>query len=265
MSESTQSVVRRLTAVAVLVGLVAAAAPYAQRRYGQSESYYGNVQYDGKFTFVRMSYNFTLRSRRGFQSEAPWAHDYPYGEHSFLKILTAVSNVPAHVDETSIMTFSDPEMFKFPVIYLVEPGFWQMSDSDVVGLRGYLLKGGFLIVDDFPGGGRFGDAWPQFDSQMSRVFPEGRWIEITIDHPMFHSFYEIDPHEVPQSYEMGGAPQFWALFEENDPNKRMLVIANYRNDLSEFWEYVEKGMSPTPETNESYKVGINQFIYGITH
>ena len=251
---------RAAVAVAVLVGLVAVAAPYAQRRYGQLQSYSGNVQYDGKFTFVRMSYEFASFSRRGFGRQAPWAHDYPFGEHSFLKILTSISNVSAHVDETSIMGFSDPDMFKFPVIYLIEPGYWAMSESDVVGLRNYLAKGGFMIVDDFPR-----DAWSQFDLQMSRVFPENKWIEITIEHPIFHSFFEIDPHEVPQSYNLGGPPQFWAMFEENDPTKRMLVIANYQNDLSEFWEYVEQGFSPTPATNESYKVGINQFIYGITH
>ena len=50
------------------------------------------------------------------------------------------------------MRFSDPELFKFPVAYLVEPGFWYMSESDVTNLRAYLLKGGFLIVDDFPSG-----------------------------------------------------------------------------------------------------------------
>jgi hypothetical protein len=252
---------RATVVMGVLVGMVAVAVPYAQRRYGQSQSYSGNVQYDGKFTFVRMSYNTGLSGfRRGRGGGDPWSHDYPYGEHSFLKILTSISNVAAHVEESSIMGFSDPDMFRFPVIYLVEPGYWAMSESDVVGLRNYLAKGGFMIVDDFPSW-----AWGQFDTQMARVFPANKWIEITIEHPIFHSFFEIDPHEVPQSYNLGGPPQFWAMFEDNDPTKRMLVIANYQNDLSEFWEYVEQGFSPTPATNESYKVGINQFIYGITH
>jgi hypothetical protein len=249
---------RAATAVVLLVGLVAVAVPVAQRRYGSSRSYSGNVQYDGKFTFVRMSYSmgFGRRSR----GQEPWAHDYPYGEHNFLKILTSISNVSAHVDETSIMPFDDPDLFRFPVAYLVEPGYWSLRDAEVVALRQYLTKGGFLIVDDFPGW-----SWQNFDLQMSRVFPEGRWIEIGTEHPIFHSFFEIDPSMVPQSYDLGGRPQFWALFEGNDPQKRMLVIANYQNDLSEFWEYVEQGFSPTPATNESYKVGINQFIYGITH
>ncbi|HSG00669.1 MAG TPA: DUF4159 domain-containing protein [Vicinamibacterales bacterium] len=257
---TTVSLGAALLAVVALVGVAAVAVPEAQRRYGQSQSYYGNVTYDGKFTFVRMSYDTPLRSRRGFGREASWAHDYPLGEYNFLKILTSVSNVRAHVDESSIMDFSDPEMFRFPVLYLVEPGYWLMSDEDVTHLRAYLSKGGFLIVDDFPD-----RAWYNFEQQMARVFPDKKWIEITIDHPMFHSFFEIDPHEVPQSYNLGARPEFWALFEENDPTKRMLVIANYQNDLSEFWEYSDQGRYFVSETNESYKVGVNQFIYGITH
>jgi len=245
--------------VALLVGLVAVAGPIAQRRYGSSAQYAGNVTYDGKFTFVRVSYSAGFGGR-GFRQGAPWAHDYPYGEHNFLKILAAVSNVPLHVGETSIMALSDPDLFKFPVAYLVEPGYWYMGEEEMLGLRNYLTKGGFLIVDDFPG-----NAWYNFDLQMSRVFPQLKWIEIGLEHAIFHSFFEIDPHEVPQSYNLGGPPMFFALFENNDPSKRMLAIANYQNDLSEFWEAVETGFRPTPETNESYKVGINQFIYGITH
>lgn len=251
----TAGPLRGSVAVALLVGLVAVAGPLAQRRYGSSAQYAGNVQYDGKFTFVRISYN-TGMSRRG----APWAHDYPYGEHNFLKILTAVSNVPAHVGESSIVALDDPDLFKFPVAYLVEPGYWYMAETEMIGLRNYLTKGGFLIVDDFPG-----NAWYNFDQQMSRVFPHLKWIEIGLEHAIFHSFFEIDPHEVPQSYNLGGPPMFFALFEDNDTTKRMLAIANYQNDLSEFWEAVETGFRPTRETNESYKVGINQFIYGITH
>jgi len=175
--------------------------------------------------------------------------------------MTSISNMSSHVDASSIMSFSDPELFKFPVAYLVEPGYWYMSDTDVTTLRDYLLKGGFLIVDDFPS-----RAWSQFDLQMSRVFPEGRWIELDPTHPIFHSFFEIDSFDIiPQAYNLGGRPIFMALFEDNDPKKRMYAIANYQNDLSEFWEFSEQGRYLVQDSNEAYKLGINQFIYGITH
>ena len=251
----------RMTLVAGVVGIAAiagTATTLAQRpgSYSQRQSYTGNVRYDGKFVFVRMSYPF------GGRQGAPWAHDYPVGEEHFLKILTSISNVDAHISESSIMSFSDPELFKFPVAYLVEPGFWYMSESDVTTLRAYLQKGGFLIVDDFPQ-----RAWGNFEQQMARVFPDLHWTELTdAKHAIFHSFFEINSLDiVPMAYNLGDKPRFMALFEDNDPSKRMVAIANYQNDLSEFWEFSEVGRYLVQDSNEAYKVGVNQFIYGITH
>jgi len=251
---------RRVTFAVMMLAVIAGVATTfaqrpAQRRESSSQSYSGNVRYDGRFVFIRMSYPFS--GGRG----APWAHDYPVGEEHFLKLLTSITNMQSHVDASSIMSFSDPELFKFPVAYLVEPGYWYMSDTDVTTLRDYLLKGGFLIVDDFPN-----RAWAQFDLQMSRVFPEGKWIELDPKHPIFHSFFEIDSFDIiPQAYNLGGRPIFMAMFEDNDPTKRMYAIANYQNDLSEFWEFSEQGRYLVQDSNEAYKLGINQFIYGITH
>ena len=251
---------RALVVMAIVVVAVAAGAvtTWAQRSTyrPQSQSYTGNVRYDGKFTFVRMSYPWFGRQ------EPAWAHDYPYGENNFMKLFTAISNVSAHVDTSSVMSFSDPDLFKFPVAYLCEPGFLQLSEMDVTSLRAYLTKGGFLIVDDFPN-----RQWGSFEVQMNRVFPEARWIELTdTSHPIFHSFFEINSLSiVPMAYNLGDRPRFLALFEDNDMNKRMLAIANYQNDLSEFWEYSATGRYLVSDNNEAYKVGVNQFIYGITH
>lgn len=212
-----------------------------------------NIAYDGKFTFVRMSY--PTYGRR----EAKWLHDYPIGEQNFMTIFSTITNAPSHVEGSNILSFGDPEMFKYPVIYLCEPGDWELSAEEAVNLHDYLAKGGFMIVDDFPY-----QAWRNFDLQMSRAFPTAQWIELDAAHPMFHSFFEIDPLTVHQSY-MGGRPQFFGLFEDNDPTKRLLVVANYNNDLSEYWEASTTGYSVVAPSNEAYKIGVNQFIYAITH
>ena len=238
----------------ILLAVLAGASLLAQR-YGGYQTFSGNVRYDGKFTFVRMSYSWF--DRRG----PAWAHDYPTGETHFMKILTTISNVTGHTDGTSILAFNDPEMFKFPLLYLCEPGYWQASDDDINSLRNFLLKGGFLVVDDFPSW-----AWGNFDQQIARVFPQGRWIELTPEHPIFHSFFEINSFDIiPQAYNLGGRPIFRAMFEDNDPTKRMYIIANYQNDISEFWEFSEQGIYPIDSTNEAYKIGVNEFVYGITH
>jgi len=248
-----------LVIVLLSVGLVAST--FAQRAGrggggGAFRSFTANTPYDGKFTFVRMSYP------AGFGRGGPaWAHDYPTGEVHFMKILTAVANVTAHVEETNILDFGDPEMFKYPVIYLVEPGYWQMTPEQVKSLREYLLKGGFLIVDDFPSW-----AWQQFDLQMSQVLPEGQWIDLDVNHPIWHSFFEIPSLNLPPPYPQLGAQAIYrALFEDNDPNKRMYVIANYQTDISEYWEWSETGYKPVDENNDAYKYGVNEFVYAITH
>ena len=99
-----------------------------------------------------------------------------------------------------------------------------------------------------------------------RVFPEGKWIQLDNTHPIFHSFFEInDINNIPTAYNLGSGPQFWALFEDNDPKKRMLCVANYMNDISEFWEFSESGRYIVQESNLAYKFGVNEFVYGLTH
>ena len=193
------------TAVIVLLALTAGATALAQRGgyggFGNQRGYMPNVRYDGRFVFVRMSYPWNGRGM------GKWSHDYPVGEEHFLKIMTAVSNLRPHVEASSVMSFDDPEMFKFPVIYLVEPGDWWLSDAEVIALRAYLSKGGFLIVDDFPI-----QAWPNFDLQMSRVFPEAQWHDLDLSHPMFHTFFEVTTLPIP-AYNLGGQPIFRALYQ----------------------------------------------------
>lgn len=260
MGAGVTPMARRVLAIAA-VGVLVGTTALAQRGGGlgrpRFSSASNNQPYDGRFVFVRMSYSTGM----GFGGRgAPWAHDYPVGEANFLKILTAVTDVPVNLDGTNVLAFDDPEIFKFPVVYLVEPGYWQMTDEQVVTLRNYLLKGGFLIVDDFPYWG-----WEQFALQMSRVFPDLEWRDLDVTHPIFHSFFDIATLDIVPAYPaLGERPIFRALFRDNDVTSRMYVVANYQNDLSEFWEVSDEGFYPIAETNEAYKVGVNQFIYGMT-
>jgi hypothetical protein len=253
---------RIAAAAVILAGLVGAVTISAQRggyRYqAPAQSYSGNVRYDGRFVFIRMSYPW------GYGRGAPWAHDYPRGEEHFLKILSELTSVSAHTDESSIFGWSDPELYKFPVAYMAEPGYWSMSDSDVAALRAYLTKGGFLILDDFRDSRR-GSEWSNVELQVSRAFPEGRWVDLDATHPIFHSFFEIDSLDIiPQAYDQG-RPIFRGLFEDNDPHKRLMIVAAFNTDISEFWEWSDTGYAPIEANNEAYKLGVNLFIYGMTH
>ena len=138
------------------------------------------------------------------------------------------------------MGLSDPELFKFPVAYMAEPGFWSMSDDEARALRDYLHEGRLPDPRRLPRP-RLGQ---RRAADVSRMFPEGRWVDLDASHPIFHSFFEINSLDiVPQAYD-AGRPMFRALFEDNDPNKRIMIIAAYNTDMSEFWEWSDTGYAP---------------------
>ena len=214
----------------------------------------GNVQYDARFTFVRLMY-------RGYgRGSSFWSHDYPRGERHFMKIVNAVSLLNPHMDESNVLTLDDPELFKYPIAYMAEPGYWQMSEPELAGLKAYIAKGGFLIFDDFRN-----EHWYNFEAQMNRVFPQARWVDMPMDHPIFHSFYDIESMAIIPQYYDSGAAMVRGLFEDNDPKKRLIAIANYNTDMSEFWEFSDTGLRAMEETNDAFKLGVNYIIYGITH
>ena len=244
-------------AVVVLV-LVASASALAQRRYG-GIPVMPNPKYDGQFTFARLRWGPALRV---ISQSVPWSHDYPDGERHFMQILNEITLVRPKITETSIIGLTDPALFKYPVAYMCEPGFLQVNDQEAAAFRAYLEKGGFVIFDDFAenrGG------WYAFTSQMQRVIPGARWVELDGRHAIFHSFFEIDSFDiVPQMYDLG-RPIFRGVFEDNDPSKRLLAMINFNTDISEYWEFSGTGLSPISETNEAYKLGVNYVIYGMTH
>jgi hypothetical protein len=256
--------VRRTAAIVVVLLLVSVGTVLGQRRGGFGGGGFGrrqqaivpNTPYDGRFTFVRVRYG----PDYGYTSQRlPWSHDYPAGEQHFMKIVNELSYLNPHTEETNILTFDDPELFKYPVAYLCEPGQWVLSDAEAAGLRAYLQKGGFVIVDDF----HYYDG-SNFEAQMARVMPEARFADLDLSNQIFHAFFEIKTLDVPQYYDPPPAI-FRAVYENNDPSRRIMMMINYNTDISEFWEWSDTGLRPIDESNEAYKLGVNYIIYGITH
>src|SRR5206468_1235609 len=124
-------------------------------------------------------------------------HGYPIAEQNLMKIMNEVSYLGAHDEEINTLTFDDPKLCKYPVAYVIEVSWWQMSDREAAGLRAYLQKGGFVIVDDFKERG-FGGAggWEIFAEHMQRALPGVRFFEMQASHPIFHTFFEIDTLDI---------------------------------------------------------------------
>ena len=215
-----------------------------------------NAQYDGRFTYARIRYSQGGGEFGRF--DVKWIHDYPRSDRHFPKIVEELTTIRVRTDSSVILTLDDPDLMKFPFVYLCEAGYWLPSDAEVTGLRNYLLKGGFVIFDDFEG-----NQWFNFENQMRKVLPEARVLPITTKHPIFDSFYRIESLEFHDA-NFGTTAQFYGIFEDNDPAKRLLLIANYNFDVSEFWEFSDSGLFPIALTNEAYKLGVNYVIYAFS-
>jgi hypothetical protein len=222
---------------------------------------------DDVFTFVRIRYRSTGRWA--------WDTDYPDADLNFsyrLQQLTSLHTDPDGV----IIELTDPRLFDYPFIYIIEPGYIYLEEDERQALRTYLLNGGFMMVDDFWGD----DEWQGFWSEMKKVFPEREYVDLPLEHPIFHCVYDLK--ERPQIPAIGFAQQmangeiysaqgegteevhYRALFDDNG---RMMAFIGHNTDLGDGWE--REGEDPWyfKEFSEkkAYPLGINIIFYAMTH
>lgn len=223
-------------------------------------------EYDGSYTFARIRYQDYGRSRgfrrRGFGNGPGWYHDYPDSERNFSKIAQELTLARVRQSDWggNVITLDDPRLMLFPVAYMSEPGDWAVTEAEAEGLRNYLLKGGFIFFDDFAG-----YDMNNLAMQMLRVFPELQFQAVDGTESIFDSFFKIEPFTINLPSYRGYRPEWWVMYEDNDPEKRILAVAGNNSDLGEYWEFSGTGFYPVDLSNEAYKVGINYLIYALTH
>lgn len=266
---------RRLTVLLVLAGVLGlGAAASAQGGFfgrffnSQYEPPIDNAKYDGRFTFLRLKFDVGPGGYY-YRSLPAWAHGFEYNhfraDDNLMRIMDEISALHPHVDKTNVLAIDDPELFHYPVAFMTEPGFWMLTDAEAEAFRAYLLKGGFVIFDDFRDS-RGGGGWAQFESNMHRILPNAQIVPMDIADPIFHCFFDIESLGIiPQAYSEAGPPQITGIYEDNDRSKRLLAIINYNVDISDFWQYSADGVFPVENSNEAYKLGVNYVIYGLTH
>jgi hypothetical protein len=236
--------------------------PAGAQRDASPLPYSSDIEYDGRFTFVRASWGAGdgWFGRRGGWNAA-WNHDYPRAEQNLLMILKELTSIDARTDGSRILSLDDPELFKYPIVFMWEPGFWSLTDVEAEAFRAYLQKGGFAVFEDFDGPSQ----WRVFTAQMQRVLPDGRFVRLDASHRIFDSFFQIADIDGIVHPMNGMAPSYWGLFENNDPSRRLMAVANFDNDIPEYWEWSGQGFYPFDNTNDAYKLGVNYMIYGMTH
>ncbi len=223
---------------------------------------------DDVFTFVRIQYG----SQSSWSDR--WKTDYPDSDLNFsfrLQQLTSLKVDP----NGRILELTDPALFDYPLVYLIEPGDLSFTEPEVIALRRYLLNGGFLMVDDF-----WGEAeWANFYHEIQRVFPDREPLELPLDHPIFHCVYDLkEKPQVPSvNVAMWGRAQGITWEREDakevhykgitDDKGRLMVIICHNTDLGDGWE--REGMDPWYfrefSEKKAYPMGINIIFYAMTH
>ncbi len=226
---------------------------YEDRRLGELKDA------SDKFKFVRVKLSpLYPGSCLGDSPCEPWSHDYPEAGIHFSKIVSELSKLQVVLDDDEyIFSFADPNLMKYPFAYMCEVGYMQLTDAEIQGMREYLLRGGFLLVDDF--GGRDMNT---FQYYMKRVFPEFEMKRVDPSHPIFNCFFTIKSFDVRTYRARQGRPEYLGV---EDKHGRLMMIINYNNDVSDFWQWSNDPFQPIEDTNSAYKFGVNYVFYALTH
>jgi hypothetical protein len=260
---------QRLAALAAFAALVTLVSWPSARGQGSTE--FSLDAYESEFYFTRLLYSsggsagYRPRGRgRGWGS---WDTDWPEAETHLLQGIERLTRVEGAA-EGRIVTLDDDTLMNYPWLYAVEVGRWYLSDQEAALLREYLLRGGFLMVDDFHGSLQ----WQIFHESMVKVFPDRPIVEIPDDDELMHMLYDLDKSiQIPgvqflrsgRTYEQDGYVPYWRGIYDDDG--RLLVAINFNMDLGDAWEHADNPYYPEPMTALAYRFAINYVIYSMTH
>ena len=217
-----------------------------------------------EFRFVRLAYT---TYAGGFGGRERWLTDWPEAEQHLIDGVSRLSrvNVSEQAEHIDIM---DDKLFDQPWLYAVEVGGWYLSDDEAARLREYLLRGGFLMVDDFHGSAE----WEGFAQGMRKVFPDRPIVDVPVTDSIFHVAFELNDHvQIPgiaalsrgATYERDGVQPHWRGVY--DDRGRLMVIINFNMDLGDAWELADEPGYPLHYTASAYRYAINYILYAMTH
>lgn len=260
---------RRSLRGALTLLLLPAAALLLQISLTQTRDPLAAAASNAEFHFLRLEYVDLPWANRRF-GRGWWRQDWPAAETHFAQGLRRLTLIDT--GEGRHVPLTDDRIFDYPWVYATQVGYWQLSDEETARLREYLLRGGFLVTDDFYGP----EQWLVFRKTMQRVFPERPIVEIEEEHEVLHVLYDLDQRtQIPGLRHLrrgpGGSavvqPQPWPPRWRGiyDDDGRLLVAVNFNMDIGDAWEHADMPEYPEPMTALAYRFGINYIIYAMTH
>lgn len=276
---------RRLPYAGAALGalLLAVIAGLAQRRFQgfrSEDEAAPSFAHDAEFHFIRVEYTDLPQYQRGFgyvsrngRGRGWWMQDWPDADNHFTLGIQRLTRIdtgdPRH------FRLTDDELFDYPWIYATQTAYWDLSDAETDRLREYLLRGGFLVVDDFWGP----DEWEAFRETMERVLPGRPITDIALSDSVMHVLYDIQrkdltfipgsrhlrrgPGGTIQVVQPEGASPAWRAM--SDDKNHIVVAVNFNTDVGDAWEFADVPYYPEAMTALAYRYGINYIVYSMTH
>jgi hypothetical protein len=256
----------------LVVPLLALLAQHGFREFPYEETNPAPVPPDAnektEWAFGRLRYP-SGYGRRGWRGRSSWGTDFPKADRQFVQGVRRLSRVHTRSAEQVIDLDEGDDVYYWPWLYAVEVGRWNLTDSQCKKLRDYLLRGGFLMVDDFHGQME----WDNFMASMSRVFPDREVVEIDNKDAIFHMLYDLDDKiqvagtaalNQGLTYERydGQIPHWRGIYDDKN---RVMVAITFNQDYGDAWEWADAPWYPEKMTSQAYRLGINYIIYSMTH
>lgn len=198
-----------------------------------------------------------------------WTMDYPRSDRHLLQGIRRLSRIDARSVE-QVVDLQGDDVFNWPAMYAVEVGYWQLPDDQAAKLREYLLRGGFLMVDDFHGA----DEWRIFTASLRKVFPDRPVVDIPSSDAIFHTVYDLeDRFQVPgaQYFETGRTwekgpdgkePHWRGVYDDKG---RVMVAICHNMDLGDAWEHSDEPRYLEKWASLAYRIAVNYYTYDLTH
>jgi hypothetical protein len=272
---------RRACAVALTFGLGLGTAASAQWGWGRLGEGPGMpVRFppagfeDGAFSLCKMMFTSVYSEPMG----VGWSTDYPYAGVNLMTRVSELTKTPISKNQRGepnywVVRLTDDALFRCPFVMGADVGTLEFSSREITHLREYLLKGGFLWVDDFWGT----PAWEQWSAEIKRVLPEFPIVEVPIEHPVRHTMFDV--RKVPQVTNIQswrrtggytqerGADSPYANFRAiADEKGRIMVLMTHNTDIADSWEREgEDRQFFLQFSPEGYALGINVVLYALTH
>ena len=236
-------------------------------------------QEKGEWVFARLMYpqhpeaRFARRGRDGGvpewrQGGTSWSQDYPRADRHFAQALRRLTRLDSRSVEQPVNLEDGDDVYNWPWLCAGEMGDWKLTEAMAQRLRDYLLRGGFLLLDDFWGS----DEFARFDESMKLVFPDRQIVEIPNDDQIFHTIYDLDDRfQIPGQWALrrgttfrddGEIPHWLGIFDDKG---RVMVALYFNSDVGDSWEWADDPNYPEKYSALGLRLGVNYTIYSITH